>query len=117
MKPSREIYADERVVQTIEETLMEQSVPYIKAKTWTTDAFYRETPSKIQHRKKEGCVTVEMEASAYMAVAQYNNVTFGQILYAGDNLGGEEWDKRGYNSRTEIREFVLSLALDICLKL
>lgn len=117
VKPSREIYADERVVQTIEETLLEQSVPYIKAKTWTTDAFYRETPSKIQHRKKEGCVTVEMEASAYMAVAQYNNVTFGQILYAGDNLGGEEWDKRGYNSRTEIREFVLSLALDICLKL
>ncbi len=67
--------------------------------------------------KKENCVTVEMEASAYMAVAQYNGVEFGQILYAGDNLGGEVWDSRSFNSKTEIREFVLRIALDTCLKL
>lgn len=117
VKPSREIQADEKVVQKIEETLKEQNVPYIKAKTWTTDAFYRETPTKIKQRKAEGCVTVEMEASAYMAVSQYNNVEFGQILYAGDNLGGEIWDSRNFSSRTEIREFVLRLALDACIKL
>jgi len=117
IKPSREIYANERIVQIIEETFLEQQVPYIKAKTWTTDAFYRETPLKIQQRKKEECVTVEMETSAYMAVSQYNNVEFGQILYAGDNLGGETWDSRSFNSRTEIREFVLRLALDACIKI
>lgn len=115
--PSREIAANERVVRIIENTLAAQKVPYIKAKTWTTDAFYRETPLKIEQRKKEGCVTVEMEASAYMAVAQYNGVEFGQILYAGDNLGGEAWDSRSFNSRTEIRQFALELALDACLKL
>jgi len=115
VEPSREIIANERVVRTIEQTLTMQKVPFIKAKTWTTDAFYRETPQKIQQRKKEGCITVEMEASAYMAVSQYNNVDFGQILYAGDNLGGDEWDRRNFESRTEIREFVLRLALDACL--
>lgn len=115
--PSREITANGNVVQTIEHALAVQQIPYIKAKTWTTDAFYRETPLKIEQRKKEGCVTVEMEASAYMAVAQYNGVEFGQILYAGDNLGGEIWDGRSFNSRTEIREFVLRLALDVCTKL
>jgi len=97
--------------------LAEQKVPYIKAKTWTTDAFYRETPAKIQQRKKEGCVTVEMEASAYMAAARYNDVELGQILYAGDNLGGETWDSRGFTKRSDIREFVLRIALDICLNL
>ena len=116
-KPSREIEADPRVVQIIENTLTEQKVPYIKAKTWTTDAFYRETPGKIKQRKSEGCVTVEMEASAYIAAARYNNVDFGQILYGGDNLGGEVWDSRRYDTRTEIREFVLRLALDACLGL
>jgi len=116
IKPSREIYANERIVQIIEETFLEQQVPYIKAKTWTTDAFYRETPLKIQQRKKEQCVTVEMETSAYIVVSQYNNVEFGQILYAGDNLGGETWDSGSFNSRTEIREFVLRLALDACIK-
>jgi len=117
VKPSREITANARVVQAIEDTLSEQSVPYIKAKTWTTDAMYRETPTKIQQRKDEGCVTVEMEVSAFIAVSQYNGVDFGQILYAGDSLAGDEWDKRGWIDRTEIREFVLKLALDSCLNI
>jgi uridine phosphorylase len=117
VKPAREITADEHIVQIIENKLLEEKIPYIKAKTWTTDAIYRETPQKIIQRKNEGCVTVEMETSAYIAVSQYNNVKFGQILYAGDNLGGEEWDKRNFLSRTDIREFVLRLTLDRCLKL
>jgi uridine phosphorylase len=117
IKPSREIKANERVVQIIENTLVSQKIPYIKAKTWTTDAFYRETPLKIQQRKKEECVTVEMEASAYMAAAQYNNVEFGQILYAGDNLDGEIWDGRKEHSRTDINEIVLRLSLDTCINL
>ena len=66
IKPSREIAADERVIKIIEEELSFRKIPYIKAKTWTTDAFYRETPEKIKLRKSEGCVTVEMETAAYM---------------------------------------------------
>jgi len=117
VKPSREITANERIVQIIENSLLEKNIPYIKAKTWTTDAFYRETIQKVAQRKKEGCVTVEMEASAYIAASQFNNVDFGQILCAGDSLCGEEWDKRGYHNRTDLREFVLRLTLDVCLKL
>jgi len=117
VKPSREIAANERIVQIIENALLEKKVPFIKAKTWTTDAFYRETNQKIAQRKKEGCVTVEMEASAYIAASQFNNVEFGQILCAGDSLSGEEWDKRDYHNRTDLREFVLRLTLDVCLNL
>ncbi len=115
--PSREIAADKHMVQMIEKTFIQKNVPYIKAKTWTTDAVYRETPGRIALRKSEGCVAVEMEASAYMAVAEYNNVGFGQILYAGDNLGGDVWDSRGFSRLTDIREFVLRLALDVCLNM
>jgi uridine phosphorylase len=117
IKPSREITANERIVQIIENKLQEEEIPYIKAKTWTTDAFYRETPAKIAQRKNEGCVAVEMETSAYIAVSQYNGVEFGQILCSGDSLAGEEWDKRNYNKRIDIREFVLRLTLDTCLKM
>lgn len=115
--PAREIVANECVIRTIEDTLSAQNIPYIKAKTWTTDAFYRETPAKIQLRKAEGCVTVEMEAAAFMAVAQYNDIEFGQILYAGDNLGGTTWDSRLYNDRKDVREMVLRMSLDACLRL
>jgi nucleoside phosphorylase len=68
-------------------------------------------------RKSEGCVAVEMETSAFIAAARYNNVMFGQILYAGDSLAGDEWDNRGWLARNDIRNFVLGLALDSCLRL
>ena len=97
--------------------MTERKAAYIKAKTWTTDAFYRETLRKIELRKNEGCVTVEMETAAFIAASQYNNVDFGQILYAGDSLAGDEWDKREWHARNEIREFVLRLALDACLRI
>jgi purine-nucleoside phosphorylase len=105
------------MVRIIENTLVEKQIPYIKAKTWTTDAFYRETSRKIAQRKDEGCVAVEMENSAYIAVSQYTNVEFGQILCSGDSLAGTEWDKRDCIKREDVREFVLSLALDVSLKM
>jgi len=115
--PSREIEMDAVAVAAIESALTEANAPYIKAKTWTTDAFYRETPAKIAMRKDEGCVTVEMETSAFIAVARYNNVPFGQILYAGDSLAGEVWDRREWNKQPDVRELVLRLTMDACLKL
>lgn len=117
VKPSREISMDSHAISVIAATLTEQNVPYIKGKTWTTDAVYRETNAKIKLRKEEGCITVEMEASAFMAAAQYNGVEFGQILYAGDSLAGDAWDNRTWTTRTDIRESVLKLALDACLRL
>jgi len=115
--PSREMHMSETAIAAIEKTLTKKNAPYIKAKTWTTDAFFRETPAKIKLRKEEGCVTVEMETSAFIAVAKYNNVEFGQILYAGDSLGDESWDKRAWQDRTDIRESVLKLALEACINL
>ncbi|MCL2462090.1 MAG: nucleoside phosphorylase [Defluviitaleaceae bacterium] len=115
--PSREIEADPRAVEAIEKTLKSGNIPYIKAKTWTTDALYRETTAKIQRRREEGCVAVEMEASAYMAAARFNGAVLGQILYAGDNLDAEEWDARGLFDRADVRESLLRVVMDACLSL
>ena len=117
VKPSREIYANERIIKIIEDTFLEKNISYIKAKTWTTDAFFRETHKKVAQRKEEGCVTVEMETSAYIAASQFNNVEFGQILCSGDSLAGEEWDKREYNKRSDIREYVARLTLDVGIRI
>ena len=58
-----------------------------------------------------------MEASAYLAVSQYNDVLFGQVFYAGDSLAGEAWESRDWQDRGEIREFVLRLAIEACLRI
>jgi uridine phosphorylase len=115
--PAREIEVRPDVIKAIESVLQEHHGPYLLGKTWTTDAVYRETPKKVQLRKSEGCLTVEMEAAAFFAVAQFRNVSFGQILYAGDDVSGIEWDSRDWQKQVSIREQVFWLSVEACLKL
>lgn len=113
----RELQANPAAVAALEATLKNQGLPFIVGKTWTTDAPYRETPARIALRRREGCLTVEMEAASLMAVAQFRNVVLGQILYSGDDLSGEEWSHRGWASRVDIRENLFWLAAEACLSL
>jgi uridine phosphorylase len=115
--PSREIECDPAVVESIERALTRRGIPYIRAKTWTTDAPYRETEEKIALRVSEGCVTVEMEASAFFAVSRFRSVKLGQIIYGGDDLSGVEWDKRLWHDRKSIRANLTELSLQICAEL
>jgi uridine phosphorylase len=117
LPPAREIEAQAGPIAAIEQVLQGKGIPYHLGKTWTIDAPYRETREKIKARRKEGCITVEMEAAAMMAVAQFRQVAFGQILYAGDDLSGEIWDNRGWQSRADVRQQLFWLAADACLSL
>lgn len=117
LAPSREVECNHHAVQVIENELIKEGIKHIKAKTWTTDAFYRETREKVALRKSEGCVMVEMEAAAFFAVADFRNVILGQILYGGDDLSGEKWDNRSWNTREEIRKNLVKLSMRICLEL
>lgn len=114
LQPSREVECCEEVIKEIEDDLIEHKIDYLKAKTWTTDSFYRETKEKVVLRKLEGCVTVEMETAAFFAVSKFRNVKLGQILYGGDDLSGKKWDNRSWQSRSEIRSNLVKLSLRIC---
>jgi len=117
LPPGREVIADEAGVNSLVKTLNERGLPYLAGKTWTTDAPYRETVKKIATRRAEGCLTVEMESASLIAVAQFRKVTFGQVLYGGDDLSGAEWDNRQWQSRKEVRESLFWLCADACLGL
>ncbi len=117
LPPSRRVAADEQATEAIRRTLEEEQIPYLRVTTWTTDAFYRETPAKVQLRREEGCLCVEMEAAALFAVAQFRGVSLGQLLYAGDDVSGTVWDSRRWHLRGEARASVLELALRACSRL
>jgi uridine phosphorylase len=117
LPPAREVQTDPRVVSAIEGVLAKHSVPYDIGKTWTTDAPYRETYGKVALRRDEGCLTVEMETAAFLAVAQFRGATFGQILYGGDDVGGEVWNNRGWQRNVSTREKLFWLALEAVLAL
>jgi uridine phosphorylase len=116
LPPARYVNLNPVAIRAITETLEEAHIPYRSGITWTTDAFYRETPDMIRYRKAEGCLTVEMECASFAAAAEFRHAVFGQILYGGDDIGGEVWDSRSW-SRHEIRERLLELAIRACLKL
>jgi uridine phosphorylase len=117
LPPSREVTADEAGIHALVKVLENCGVPHQVGKTWTTDAPYRETPAKIARRREEGCLTVEMESAGMMAVARFREVTFGQVLYGGDDLSGAEWDNRKWQSRKDIRENLFWLSAEACLML
>ena len=71
----------------------ELGVEYIAGKTWTTDAFYRETEAARDKRISEGCVCVEMECSALQAVCDFRGLELYQFVYAADSLN-DKWARR-----------------------
>jgi uridine phosphorylase len=117
LPPSREVSASTEGIAAIEQVLTEHHVDYVTGKTWTTDAIYRETPARIAKRKQEGCLTVEMEAAAFFAVAQFRKVIFAQMLYGGDDLSSEAWDSRQWDRQTTVRDKLFWLAAEACLSL
>ena len=95
--PSPEIEADSHFVQLLENVLTRCGYSYVKGKTWTSDAIYRETIPPIQERKKAGCLAVEMECASMLAVAKYRHIPFIQFLYGADNLSSDTWEIRDLN--------------------
>jgi uridine phosphorylase len=115
LAPGPEAKASPRALKAIEAVLKRHQCRYVVGKTWTTDAFYRETHEKVRMRRAEGCLTVEMEAAAFFAVAKFRKVPFAQILYGGDDVSGMDWDPRGWDSRESARERLFWLAAEACL--
>jgi uridine phosphorylase len=112
LPPGREVDADPRGVAALRKVLEARGIPYEVGKTWTTDGVYRETRGKVARRRAEGCLTVEMEAAALIAVAAFRGVALGQVLYAGDTLAGEVYDSRGWYRDRSTRENLFLIAAD-----
>jgi len=104
-------------VDAIDAELSDAGVPHDKGLTWTTDAIFRETPEKVARRREQGCISVEMEASAMFAVAMFRGAVYGQLLYAGDDVSAQTWDHRHWEKQTSVRERVLELALNAVCRL
>lgn len=112
--PSEEIEVNPRYREKFLQVLAEHGVPCTTGKTWTTDAFYRETPEKVRRRREQGCVCVEMEAAAAAALAQFRGKEAFIFFYAGDSLDGEGWEERSLSAHAEIekKDRVAYLALE-----
>jgi uridine phosphorylase len=113
----RDAYPSPNALAAVTRVLDRRNVEYAAGKTWTTDAFYRETPRRVATRRDQGCVTVEMEAAALFAVAEFRNVDIALLLYGGDDVSGVEWDPRSLGRKIPARETLFWLAVEACLEI
>ena len=96
----------------IKEGMERRNINYRECITWSTDAFYRETPAKIKARKAEGCSVVDMECSALTACARFRGAKYGQIIFTADSLVNlDSYDVRGWGKDSFVK------ALELCLDL
>ena len=71
------------------------SLPYVKGRVWTTDAFYRETKDLVRARQAEGCLAVEMELAGVQAVCDFHGFALFAFLVTGDVLDAEQYQFAG----------------------
>lgn len=92
LPPAEEVQLDPESVEACRKALDEWGIPYAEGKTWTTDAFFRETRAKAARRREQGCISVEMECASLAAAAQFRGVRFAEFFYATDTVDDGGWD-------------------------
>ena len=117
MEASDEVTVNEKYREEFIDILNQYNCSYVEGKTWTTDAFYRETREKTQRRKEMGCICVEMECASMSAVSKFREVDFFEFFYAADNLDDVDWDKRSLDNDAKLseKEKICNLALELAL--
>ena len=104
---SDEIVYEQSLLLTMEKALDKAGIEHIRTKSWTTDAFYRETAAKVKRRLAMGATVVDMEASAIMAWAQYRQAKVYQFFYTADYVDhhNHEWDARRDDRKADAMTF------------
>jgi uridine phosphorylase len=100
-------HPSEELTNKLKNTLDKQNILYTEGPTWTIDAPYRETIAELKQYQAEGVLTVEMEASALMAIAQYRNVSFATAFVVSDSLADLVWDPKLHS--TDISDLLRKL--------
>ncbi len=100
--PSDTIDVNTKYADLFKDVLNEAGYSYVEGITWTTDACYRETRVKVNRRKEQGAITVEMECAGMQALCDFRGSDFFQFFYAADNLDGTEWDPRSLSASIKL---------------
>ncbi len=101
------------------EILNRHKCSYTVGKVWTTDGCYRETREKVNKRKENGCICVDMECSAVAALAGFREKEVFHFFYAADNLDNDEWDARSLANSANVldKDRIALLAMELATKL
>lgn len=98
LAPSPYVTPSPGLTERLEDEIIRLGIPVSRGATWTTDAPYRQTVDEVKHYRCKGIMTVEMEAAALFAVAEYRKVDIAGVFVVSDSLAEHVWQP-GYSSR------------------
>ncbi len=112
-------YVDIKNADTVAQIFEKLNYPYVKGKTWTTDAIYMETVNKAAARKADGCITVEMESSGLQAMCDYYGYELYVFFFGADLLNGDNWSRGNLGGKDEyaIQKQTFDVAINLALNL
>jgi uridine phosphorylase len=116
---SDEIKVNKKYQEEFIEILNTHKCTYSVGKVWTTDGVYRETREKVNRRKENGCICVDMECSAIAALADFRGKEVFHFFYAADNLDNEEWDPRSLSNTANVleKDRIALLAMELAVRI
>lgn len=104
------IVLDADMVKEIQASLESVGQNTRTVKTWSNDAFFRETPALIKQYTAQGYEVVEMECAAMAAICQFRGAKFGQILFTADSLANQKnYDPRDFGRASHPRALTLGI--------
>lgn len=90
LKNGKFCYPNKELTERLRKAIESKNLEYFEGTSWTIDAPYRETKAEVERYSKMGIATVEMEASALFAVAEYRKIKIASAFVVSDLLG-KKW--------------------------
>ena len=84
--------ADEKLVARAEAAFRSRGHRVVRGTTWTTAAPFRETEAVIAERRRQGILTVEMEAASLLAFSKARRTSVVCLAHVTNQLGRFEGD-------------------------
>ncbi|MCH5162416.1 MAG: nucleoside phosphorylase [Clostridiales bacterium] len=105
--------------ETVAKHLEGCGLKYVKGGAWTTDGFYRETRSRMDYMRANGCIAVDMECAALQAVCNFRGYDFYTFFITADSLAGDEWEPNYILApgATDVETLAASAAVELAKKL
>jgi len=94
-----EVYANAHMLERLQSIIEKRGMKPEIGKVWTTDALYREFPSKVAYWKKKGAKFVNLETGPFYAVARARGIKAVYLSVVSDIVHGQEWS--GWSTELE----------------
>lgn len=105
------VAASLELTAVVQQALAQQNISFATGPVWSTDAPYRETAVEVAQYQQEGILTVDMEAAALFAVAEYRGLAATAVFCISDSLTDGRWQPAADRKVMERRLFDIFDAL------